>query len=92
MLKKQVEFNKEKDIKVFIEKEVDYVVDMMRNKFTEFKRTDIMRPFYIKAAETLRTLLAEQNMDHLFMKFKRMYREITIENTLKLLLRCKLAF
>ncbi len=31
-------------------------------------------------------------MDHLFTKFKKMYREITIENTLKLLLRCKLEF
>jgi len=30
-LKKETEFNPEKDIKLFVESEVDYVVDMMRN-------------------------------------------------------------
>lgn len=53
MLQSDIEFNKEKSIKVFVESEVDYVLDMMRNKFTDFKRTDIMRPFYMKSLETL---------------------------------------
>jgi hypothetical protein len=49
-------------------------------------------PFYTKAYETLQALLLEQQMIELFAKFSKMYSEVTIENTLKLLLRCKLAF
>ena len=62
-LKKQTDFNPEKDIKLFVESEVDYVVDMMRSKFQDFERTEIMRPFYLKALSTLRCLLLEQHMD-----------------------------
>ena len=51
-----------------------------------------MLPFYTKAYETLQALLLEQQMIELFAKFSKMYSEVTIENTLKLLLRCKLAF
>ena len=75
-----------------MESELDYVIDMMRSKFKDFERTEIMRPFYLKALSTLRNLLLEQHMDQRFQQLYKQYREITIENTLKLLLRCKLAF
>lgn len=45
---------------MYEEKEVDYVIDMMKNKYKEFKRSDIMRPFYLKAQLTLKALLQEQ--------------------------------
>ena len=80
------------DIRIFVENEVEYVIGMMRNKFDEYKRTDMMAPFHIKATETLTTLLTEQGLEAAIPKFKNLYREITIENTLKLLLRCKLMF
>ena len=92
MLKKETEFNPDKDIKLFVESEVDYVIDMMRSKFKDFERTEIMRPFYLKALSTLRCLLLEQHMDQRFKQLHKAYREITIENTLKLLLRCKQTF
>jgi hypothetical protein len=38
---------------LFVEKEVDYVLDMMKNKYKDFKRSDIVRPFYLKACQTL---------------------------------------
>jgi len=65
---------------------------MIKSQFNDFKKTDIMQPFHTKALETLRALLDEQLMTAMFIKFSKMYKEITIENTLKLLLRCKLAF
>lgn len=92
MLNKKTEFNAEMDIRIFVESEVDYVINMMRNKFNEYKRTDLMAPFHIKAMETLVVLLTEQGLDATITKFKKLYKEITIENTLKLLLRCKLMF
>jgi len=52
-------FNMNKDMSMYEEKEVDYVIDMMKNKYKEFKRSDIMRPFYLKAQLTLKALLQE---------------------------------
>lgn len=44
---------------MFTEKEVDYVMEMMKNKYKDFKRSDIMRPFHIKASNTLKAALEE---------------------------------
>ncbi|CDW76668.1 UNKNOWN [Stylonychia lemnae] len=87
-----IEFNKEGDINIYIEKEVDYCIDMMKNKYKDFKRSDIIRPFYLKALQTLQILLSEQSLGQIFEKTCKKYKEITIENTMKLLIRCKLAF
>ena len=93
MLNKNTDFNPDyKDIGIFIENEVEYVIEMIRRNFDQYKRTDLMAPFHIKAMETLVTLLTEQGLDAAIPKFKKLYKEITIENTLKLLLRCKLMF
>ncbi len=64
----------------------------MKNKFKDFKRSDIMKPFFLKAQNTLRILMDEQNSLLLFEGMAKKYHEITIENTMKLLIRCKLAF
>lgn len=49
-----LEFNKDgADMSIYLEKEVDYVIDMMKNKYKDFKRSDIMRPFYLKALQTM---------------------------------------
>ena len=57
MLNKKPEFNPEMDIRIFVESEVEYVIEMIRAKFNDYKRTDTMTPFHIKATETLVTLL-----------------------------------
>lgn len=44
---------------MYEEKEVDYVIEMMKSKYKDFKRSDIMRPFYLKAQQTLRSLFHE---------------------------------
>ena len=44
---------------IYLEKDVDYVIDMMKNKYKEFKKSDIVKPYHLKASETLRTLLEE---------------------------------
>ena len=92
VIRDDITFNREKDLTMYEEKEVDYVIDMMKNKYKDFKRSDIMRPFYLKAQLTLKELFTEQAQDNLFQKLMHKYREITIENTMKLLIRCKLAF
>ena len=78
--------------RVFVEAEVEVVLQMIKGKFQEFKMTDKLAPYHAKALETLKELLSEQGLDSLVMKYQRQYLEITIENTLKLLLRSKLVF
>eukprot|EP00347_Sterkiella_histriomuscorum_P021712 403333026 len=91
-LNQDLQFNKDQDMSIYMEKEVDYVIEMMKNKFKDFKRSDIMRPFYLKALQTIQALLVEQGLQSMFDKMSKKYKEITIENTMKLLIRCKLAF
>lgn len=64
----------------------------MKNRFKDFKRSDIMKPFYLKACHTLQALLGEQNLQDIYEKMQMKYQEVTIENTMKLLIRCKLGF
>ena len=59
MLNKNTEFNPDKDIRIFTETEVECVIEMIRDKFNEYKRTDLMTPFHTKATETLMNLLEE---------------------------------
>lgn len=80
------------DKRVFVETEVNIVLQMVKGKFHEFSHLEKLAPYHTKAVETLKNLLHEQGLDELFKRFARQYVEVTIENTLKLLLRAKLVF
>lgn len=49
VLKNESGFNKEDSLNVYLESEVDYVIDMIKGRYKEFKRNDLLRPFYLKA-------------------------------------------
>lgn len=53
---------------------------------------DKLSPFHAKAMSTLKALLKEQGLDQLFQRYEQQYHEITVENALKILLRCQLVF
>lgn len=57
-------------MRYFSEHEIDFVIDMIQNKFNEFKKTDVMLPFYTKAFDTLQAVLEEQKMNSMFGKFR----------------------
>lgn len=76
----------------YTQDEVDQVLQMVKNSYSEFQRTDLIKPFYLKALQTLSYLLAEQTIEPIFERVKQVYKEITLENSMKLLIRCKLAF
>ena len=85
-------FNKEMDQRIFTEKEIDLVLNMIKQNFELYRPTEKIMPLHTKSCETLRALMAEQSLEECFDKYRDMYKEITIENTLKILLRCKLVF
>jgi len=72
--------------------EIDIVLENIKSSYKDFKRTDIMKPFYLKALGTLRKLLQYQGKEETYRRVCTQYKEITLENTIKLLLRCRLAY
>jgi hypothetical protein len=60
ILENKTNFNLDNDIRFFAEVEIDYVIQMIKENFKKFKKTDAMLPFYTKAFETLKALLVEQ--------------------------------
>ena len=40
-------------MRYFTEREVEYVMDMMKAKYRDFKKSEMIRPFQIKALQTL---------------------------------------
>ena len=59
VLKKDTDFNKKMEKQVFIETEVDVVLNMLKSKFGEFNRLDMLAPYHLKAHETLAVLCKE---------------------------------
>lgn len=43
------EWNQRGDSKIFYPLEIDYVIDMIKQSFAEFKQSDMIKPFYVKA-------------------------------------------
>lgn len=80
------------DTNRYTEDEVDEVLQMVKNSFSDFKRTDLIKPFYLKARETFLFLLTEQTIEPIFERVIEVYKEVTLENAMKLLIRCKLAY
>ena len=62
VLTKNLEFNKEKDLRYFKENEIDYIIEMMKNRYRDFKRSEMTRPFYIKAMQTLEKVHEELDL------------------------------
>jgi hypothetical protein len=65
---------------------------MIKQSFAEFKQSDMIKPFYVKAKQTLNILLFEMSQNVTLKHFIDKYRDITLKNTLKILYRCKLEF
>lgn len=51
-----------------------------------------MQPIFDKALRTLGYLLEEQTLQPIYQRVLETYREVTLENVMKLQIRCKLAF
>ena len=60
---------------LFSEEEAEYVYEMMKNRFADFKRSKMTRPFFVKALDTLQVLMDEVNNGHLYRKLCGAYRE-----------------
>ena len=77
---------------IYDQNEVEIVLEMIRNQYSYLKKTKAMKPFYFKAFETLKGLLTQLDKINTFIRVQEEYKEITLENTIKLLLRCRISY
>ena len=81
--------------KLYSEEEINSILKRFKaqpNEFIEKSKTPI-GDLYNCAIDTLLSLQLEQAVDQSrFNKVRELYKEINLENTLKLLIRCKLAY
>ncbi len=90
---KDLLFNINNNKKLYTYESIGEVIEMARMRARDFKTTETLKPFYLKSIMTLRYLLNQElDMPHLYQKYINTYDQITYENTLKLLLRCRLFF
>ena len=85
-------FNPDNDPQFFRHDEIDYILNMIKDRYRDFKENDMTRPFYMKGVQTLKYQLEGVQQENLFHKICKKYNEVCIENTFKLLIRCKMMF
>lgn len=76
--------------KSFKEDEMEYMINLLRYSTKDFNNIDILRPLFNKALNTLEKIMDELMLGHLFDKISVRILDISPENTLKILIRCKM--
>lgn len=87
------EFNFEKDFKLLGENEVDYILDMMEARYKDFKKTDMIKPFHLKASLTFTRLSENIGLSSAYIqRLTESINKVEIDWTIKLLKKLKRLF
>jgi len=65
-------------MKKFTEQEGDYVIEMMKGNYKDFKKRDIIKPFFLKTEHTLKAVYAEMQLGEVVEKLVAKYKEVRI--------------
>jgi hypothetical protein len=68
------------------------MIEMIKENYKKFKKIDIVTPLFHSSLETLNEVLSPMGMEHLMTKIRIEYKQVTIQNTLKLLIRCRIGY
>ena len=88
----QTQFNQENDSRVFKEDEIEYMINLLRYSTKEFNSIDLLKPLFNKSLLTLEKIMEELMLGHVFDRIQIKLVEISPENTMKILIRCKMMF
>ena len=97
VIKKKVDsgnyaFNLENDTKIFKEDEIEYMINLLRYSSKDFNSIDLLKPLFNKSLMTLERIMEELMLGHVFDRIQTKLVEISPENTMKILIRCKMMF
>jgi hypothetical protein len=68
--------NRDNDNHIFSKSEVDYVIEMMRNRYRDFKKSEMMKPFFMKGLTTLKALANSLSLPLIYERIKANYHEV----------------
>ena len=81
--------NVEEETDVYTEDEILEMVDQIKTSQKTLRDPEVLNKTYKKSLDTLRVLMAYLNQHVLYNMMVQKYQEVSIENTVKLLVRCK---
>ena len=90
ILNNKLYFNHENNTSLYKESEIAFVIDMLKKNHNDFRKPHLVQPYYNKSMETLKEVMNILNMTKTFIKIKEHYGEVSLQNTFKLLVRCRL--
>lgn len=95
LLKKKInngklKFNEDEDPKYYKEDELEYTINLLRYSAKDFSSIDILKPAFTKALNTLERIMEEVMLGHIFDRISSKIIDITLENTMRILIRCKM--
>ena len=76
----------------YSEDEIYNVYEFVKSRYNTKEYDKSVSSFYQKAMSTLRALMSSMSLVNMFNSIQQMYSAISVTNTLKLLIRCKLMF
>jgi hypothetical protein len=83
------EFNYQGDEKYFKADEVEYMINLVRYSSKSFSNIESLKPLFNKSLATLEKIMEEIMLGFFFDRISVKILEISLDNTLKILLRCK---
>lgn len=86
------EFNHAYDSMFYTESEIYNVYEFVKSRYNTKEYDKSVAPFYKKAMATLGELMFSMSLVSIFRSIEEMYNKISVTNTLKLLIRCRLLF
>ncbi|CDW86165.1 UNKNOWN [Stylonychia lemnae] len=88
--KNQLDFNFEEDEKFFKTADIEYMINLFRYNGKFFSNIDQLKPVFNKALATLEKIMDELMIGYIFDRISLKITEISPENAMKILLRCRL--
>ena len=82
-------FNEEKDSKFYDAEDIDYMINVFRYNSKNFTSFNMLKPIFNKYLATLEKIMDEMSLGFLYDRISSKIFDISIENTMKILIRCK---
>lgn len=64
------------------EKDVDYILEMLKHKYREFKNSALTKPFFLKARNTLEKIMKDLTIAPQYENLERKYFEVRLAHFL----------
>eukprot|EP00347_Sterkiella_histriomuscorum_P005683 403355663 len=89
---KKLDFNQDIDEKFFKQDEVEYMINLFKYSSKSFSNIEQLKPVFNKSLVTLERIMDELSIGYLYDRISMKIVDISPDNTMKILLRCRMMF